>query len=441
MGSRRTDLLYLDTYTNCPTETKPILLCCENDTKIRRNRLTKPHQMDVIFLPSFINARADAGEVCCKNKKIYIKCGAPGAMNKKCTKLICMDDILNKLKQRPDRKEHELITNELLQKVTMKAYESSGLFTYCPNVKCKGSNGFMLETTEYGIICPFDDCGMTWCPLCKISPYHDRLNCSQAKRLADAKNKDDPNVKYMIENTQLCPKCNYAVTKRDDGCDHMQCVCGTYFCYVCGTLLDKTYKEHVIYDDKYDTYVCPKRLSDVKTGLARQEPEQKHYSDEEYFSDDSYYDGDRDMDIAKSISMIESNMPKDEKKKQHYIAYFTRGDVELEGDRKCVATVQDYINTLKPPEDTDSDVDHLLHPYFSDDYSPNSSDDVSDKLNKLKIEHDSDHYESEEIESDVDLLIETCPIDTHDSEYESEPSPTRRKHKLSKNYYNKRFSN
>ncbi len=453
MQRQRINLSYTDTYTNFPTDTKPVLLCCEKDFKIRRHRLTAPHQIDVIYIPSFINARIDSGKISYQNKKIYLECGAPTSTKALCKKLICLDDIINILKRRKDTQDQKLISDELIHKATMKAYELSGLFTYCPDVKCKGSNGFLLDPSylmDHGVICPIDGCGKTWCPVCKIVPYHERLNCSQAKRLLNEKNKNDPNVQYLIENTQLCPKCNRAIAKRDNSCDHMECACGTYFCYVCGVLLDDTYNKHVVMDDTIGTYVCPKRLNDVKTGLAKQEIVRHQYSEDDDFDDDDDYRSDeknfdQEMNIAKTISSIENNLPQDEKLKMKYIDYFKRGDVEIEGNINCVNSVKEYIDTLNS-HDTNSDDDILsLLDYGNDDeeydYNTTSSDeDVHDLLDTINTNNDSDYNtDVNESDTDIDELLNILPINDYESDYETDKP--KKKYKLSKNYYNKTFNN
>jgi hypothetical protein len=271
-----------DTFTNMETDTDAFVLC-----KIKRI----PHQMDIINIPNYLSSQADKGFTFIKDNQVYIECGN----NNKCKNLICLDTILEKIKERSKEVGKNFIENDLIQKITLKSYENSGLFTYCPNHKCKGAQGFMLESIlSGGVICPFQGCGKVWCPICKTTPYHDGYTCSQAKRLAREKNKDDPDVKYMIENTQLCPKCNYAVEKGDAGCDHMQCKCGTYFCYVCGTLLDDSYQRHIVYDEKKDIYVCPKRLHEIKEGLAKKEimndPQDFDDNEEDDEDDDDNFD-------------------------------------------------------------------------------------------------------------------------------------------------------
>jgi hypothetical protein len=242
----------MDTYTNFKAD-KPIVL-----HKSRRN----VHQMDLDYIPLYINAQIDNGKVRLVNKGVYVECGR-NVNKKECKKLIYLNNLKTKLPK-------NFLSEELLTKATIKAYENAGLFTYCPNVKCIGSNGFQLDTTQLGVICPYKNCGQTWCTQCKIFPFHDNLSCGQAKRLSLEKNKNDPNVKYIIENTQFCPKCDRSVEK-NEGCDHMHCVCGTYFCFVCGTLLTENYDKHVVYDERVDTYVCPNRLDTIKTGLATKE--------------------------------------------------------------------------------------------------------------------------------------------------------------------------
>ena len=78
--------------------------------------------------------------------------------------------------------------------------------------------------------------------------------------------------KYLQEHAQLCPKCGRYVEKEANTCDHMHCDpaykgCGAYFCYGCGVILPSTYKEHIVYDEEKETYVCPSAKA-LPAGLA-----------------------------------------------------------------------------------------------------------------------------------------------------------------------------
>ncbi|KAK5580632.1 hypothetical protein RB653_000654 [Dictyostelium firmibasis] len=42
-----------------------------------------------------------------------------------------------------------------------------------------------------------------------------------------------PTLKWVVQNTKQCPACNIIIEKID-GCNSMECVCGTNFCYGCG---------------------------------------------------------------------------------------------------------------------------------------------------------------------------------------------------------------
>lgn len=46
------------------------------------------------------------------------------------------------------------------------------------------------------------------------------------------------NLKWVSNNTQVCPTCSTAIEK-SEGCNHMHCfTCQTHFCYRCGSYLD-----------------------------------------------------------------------------------------------------------------------------------------------------------------------------------------------------------
>lgn len=184
--------------------------------------------------------------------------------------------------------------DDLLHRLWFRAHERAGLVHHCTQPACTGSGGFVVDRNHTGqrIMCPC--CGSQWCRDCKhdhhgsVCPDHD----TDAPRL-------------IIDDIQTCPQCKTGVTKSDGiGCDHMQCICGCYFCYVCGTTVAKQYNVHVRYSPQLGTYVCPLRLSSatpvaIKSGMINGQstslpPIKLKHWDSEY--DDDAYDTDDDDD-------------------------------------------------------------------------------------------------------------------------------------------------
>ena len=47
-------------------------------------------------------------------------------------------------------------------------------------------------------------------------------------------NADDLTQQYLEESTRSCPACGCRISKTEDTCDLLECVCGYRFCYECG---------------------------------------------------------------------------------------------------------------------------------------------------------------------------------------------------------------
>jgi len=390
-----------DTFTQMESEVETVLLCDASKT---------PHQIDIFSIPNYLNARAEDGHTSIKDGKIYVKCGN----GNKCPNMIALEDILSKIKKRSKEVKKDFITEELMRKINRKSYENSGLMAYCPNKKCKGSEGITLDEKKgesTGMICPFEKCGKTWCTACRINPYHDGYTCSQAKRFKMLKNPSDSEL-YIIKTTQTCPKCNQAIEKSDGGCDHMKCICGTYFCYVCKEKLDSKYNKHVVFDKSKDTYICPKRLNEVKEGLAQQDIPSYHDSDDEIndlplLSDDDSDDveeTDKKMleyalkesnRIAAAVSAIDNKFG--ELKANHVgVTVETYNDkviynnsIIFERKKTDQKNIDQELNLddVEIVVHSDDDLDILVH--TDDEQETNKLDDINPKNIKI-IESDSD---------------------------------------------------
>ena len=66
-----------------------------------------------------------------------------------------------------------------------------------------------------------------------------KLQCDFAALLAERrrhKERADDEVQALVQSGRLqrCPNCGQGVEKSGDDCDHMHCLCGGDFCWVCG---------------------------------------------------------------------------------------------------------------------------------------------------------------------------------------------------------------
>ncbi|KAF3915164.1 hypothetical protein ABW20_dc0104487 [Dactylellina cionopaga] len=91
------------------------------------------------------------------------------------------------------------------------------------------------------------DCAFCSRTLIDVSIEDENAYCMKCDQITCAKcgskaHKDicptDPGTRQLLELVQRegwsrCPRCRMVV-EREDGCDHMECVCGAMFCYRCG---------------------------------------------------------------------------------------------------------------------------------------------------------------------------------------------------------------
>lgn len=105
-------------------------------------------------------------------------------------------------------------------------------FTSCP--KCE-KWGIQVPDIDrmYKIKCK--KCKYLYCTSCR-SDWHEQNSCGIFCK-TDSDDKIRIYVEKMISRILIkkCPSCKRPITKTH-GCNHMKCVCGTGFCYLCGEL-------------------------------------------------------------------------------------------------------------------------------------------------------------------------------------------------------------
>lgn len=138
-------------------------------------------------------------------------------------------------------------------------------------------------------ICP--ECKTSFCFVCAAdtgvaNPIHDSDICKECRDLFySSKNKYDEKLNEDLKKNNMCscPKCGVPVDK-DGGCDHMECNCGTHFCWICKEILpkDSIYKSHLQfgilndqYGNPYETYVCKQRIDQNRE--QQEQKEQKEH--------------------------------------------------------------------------------------------------------------------------------------------------------------------
>jgi len=89
-------------------------------------------------------------------------------------------------------------------------------------------------------------CGEKWCTACQVK-WHQGLFCEQYKENLRRERIQNEEAKRDLEyndwrqqkgdKVKPCPACRQHVEK-NHGCNHMTCLCGTHWCWLCGTAVD-----------------------------------------------------------------------------------------------------------------------------------------------------------------------------------------------------------
>ena len=102
-------------------------------------------------------------------------------------------------------------------------------YSCCPTPGCEYM--FFFEQGENRFLCP--QCNKEYCLACK-DEWHRGMTCEEYRNSRDVNKLDEQFMQFAQgANYKICPKCG-AWVEKTDGCDHMNCRCGTYFCYRCG---------------------------------------------------------------------------------------------------------------------------------------------------------------------------------------------------------------
>lgn len=169
-----------------------------------------------------------------------------GDDSKQCGRLIPVEKMMVHL----PRKDRNEIRVEL-KKIYMELYRRKHpeRFTYCINKECRRSEIGTIKkidrcSTDHidDIMCMHcnenhsvhyhkhvcEDCNISFCNICKESPYHEGKICQGEILDIDEETRD------KIKNGELkrCPSCKI-LSEKVDGCDKMTCTCGIYWCWRC----------------------------------------------------------------------------------------------------------------------------------------------------------------------------------------------------------------
>ncbi|KAI0967113.1 hypothetical protein F4678DRAFT_259886 [Xylaria arbuscula] len=120
------------------------------------------------------------------------------------------------------------ISNRYDKLATKAALEETKGFRWCLNPKCDAGQIFSSR------------CEKAKCHACKHSacirhdiPWHSGETCNEYdRRTRKQRQSYKLSEKHIKETTKPCPGCKKNVNK-DSGCDHMTCVCGHEWCWLC----------------------------------------------------------------------------------------------------------------------------------------------------------------------------------------------------------------
>ncbi|GLC37168.1 hypothetical protein PLESTM_000549900 [Pleodorina starrii] len=118
-----------------------------------------------------------------------------------------------------------------------------GSLLYCPHKDC--SNPLVLDgdlPPDAPASCPA--CNRGFCPRCRITGWHEGYSCAAFQALpAHQRSAEDAAVLQLSERQRwrACPACKRMV-ERNQGCNHMRCLCGGEYCYRCGVQYEQGQK-------------------------------------------------------------------------------------------------------------------------------------------------------------------------------------------------------
>ncbi|KAH6915586.1 RING finger protein [Coprinopsis sp. MPI-PUGE-AT-0042] len=101
-------------------------------------------------------------------------------------------------------------------------------FKYCPTPDC--SQIYRCDNTKESHQCP--SCFFKICGKCD-EEAHEGMTCEDARMQRNPAEQDPLGEEWALSNNaKRCPECRAMIIK-EDGCNHVKCLCGTHFCWIC----------------------------------------------------------------------------------------------------------------------------------------------------------------------------------------------------------------
>ncbi|KAL8156282.1 hypothetical protein AgCh_001399 [Apium graveolens] len=119
---------------------------------------------------------------------------------------------------------------EKFERYLLESYiEDNKMVKWCPSVPHCG-NAIRTEDDEF---CEVEcSCGLQFCFSC-LSEAHSPCSCLMWELWSKKCQKESETVTWISDNTKACPRCHKPVEK-NGGCNLVRCICGQYFCWLCG---------------------------------------------------------------------------------------------------------------------------------------------------------------------------------------------------------------
>jgi len=95
----------------------------------------------------------------------------------------------------------------------------------------------MPNKNDSVVVCHNPSCGKKSCRYCK-QKSHLPLRCDEIEKDWEVEMRTKMEEAINDEVSRKCPKCK-KLFEKTEGCNHMTCVCGTNFCYLCGDVIRK----------------------------------------------------------------------------------------------------------------------------------------------------------------------------------------------------------
>lgn len=205
-----------------------------------------------------------------KNMKVTYSLNKEDSNTKNVRQLCCLEEKCNKLLRIDVIM--TLIPVDFVKKyikfyTELKVAKSRDTFVYCKNTKCdkliviENPDDIELNVSVNQDMIYVCECGYKICRFC-LGEMHFPALCKQAKTYIKGLNKlkeiriSDTSELYTSEGKN-CPNCDNYMEK-NMGCNHMSCICGFQFCWLC-------LKDFYTYHNSSDGYFCKFKPAELKT--------------------------------------------------------------------------------------------------------------------------------------------------------------------------------